>query len=106
MNHKHTPGPWRKGRPHSVVADSPSPGIVGSDAVDYYGGHMICESVNDENARLIVLAPAMAEAAQRLLSAVDALDGVVEIPFGLAKELAKAADLTRVLLGQAPITSD
>lgn len=49
-----TPGPWRLGRVGSVVSDHPVQGMSGSDAVEYYGGHLICESVTESNARLIV----------------------------------------------------
>ena len=52
----HTEEPWRAGRDGSVVADSPVPEISGSDAVEYYGGHLICESVSKGNARRIVAA--------------------------------------------------
>lgn len=56
---KHTSGPWRVGSHGSVVANSPIPGVNGSDAVDYYGGHLVCESVTPSNAKLIALAPEM-----------------------------------------------
>jgi hypothetical protein len=38
----------------AVVSDTPVPEISGSDAVDYYGGHLIAESVTPSNARRIV----------------------------------------------------
>lgn len=53
----HTPGPWRVGRRGSVVADSPVPQISGSDAVEYYGGHLIAESITPSNAALVAAAP-------------------------------------------------
>jgi hypothetical protein len=34
-------------------------GINGSDDVDYYGGHLICESINSSNAALVAVAPEM-----------------------------------------------
>ena len=59
-NVKHTPGPWRKGEGGKcmkcVVADHPVPEISGSDAVEYYGGHLVCESVSEANAQFIVTA--------------------------------------------------
>ena len=51
---KHTPEPWRVGRPGTVVSDTPVPEIGGSDAIEYYGGHLIGESIIEANARRIV----------------------------------------------------
>ena len=51
---EHTQEPWRLGNTSSVVADEPVIGMNGSDAVEYYGGHLICESVVPSNARRIV----------------------------------------------------
>lgn len=56
---QHTKTPWRVGAPSqmgSVVADEPVPEICGSDAVDYYGGHLIAESIAPRNAEFIVRA--------------------------------------------------
>ena len=50
----HTPEPWRVGRPFNVVSDTPVPEMGGSDAVEYYGGHLIGESIIEANARRIV----------------------------------------------------
>ena len=50
----HTPEPWRVGRPFTVVSDTPVPEMGGSDAVEYYGGHLIGESIIEANARRIV----------------------------------------------------
>lgn len=66
----HTPGPWRVGRPGSVVADHPVPEMDGSDAVDYYGGHLIAESVTAKNAPLLAAAPELLSAAKKLRRAV------------------------------------
>ena len=49
----HTPEPWRVGRPGTVVSDTPVPEMGGSDAVEYYGGHLIGESIIEANARRI-----------------------------------------------------
>lgn len=70
-----TPAPWRAGseRRNCVVADAAAPGIGGSDDVAYYGGHLICESVNDANASLIAAAPEMADL---LAEAARAKDGI------------------------------
>jgi hypothetical protein len=73
---EHTPGPWRIGRGTSIVADAPAPGIGGSDEVEYYGGHLICESVNEPNARLIAAAPDL------LLACQAAYDAMMQYDFG------------------------
>jgi len=62
METKHTKGPWRAGSgtggKGSVVSDHLAVGALGgSDAVDYYGGYMIAESVAQENIPLIAAAP-------------------------------------------------
>lgn len=53
-----TKGPWRVGEiVTTVVADHPVSLIPGSDDLQYYGGHLIAESVSFENAHLIAAAP-------------------------------------------------
>lgn len=51
---KHTAEPWRIGKMGAVVADIPVPEMNGSDAVEYYGGHLVGESITPSNARRIV----------------------------------------------------
>ena len=69
---KHTPGPWQIGKNFgSVVCDTPVPGISGSDDTEYYGGHLIAESVTEANARLIAAAPELLEALKELMVAAD-----------------------------------
>lgn len=64
-NVKHTPGPWRAGKYIScVVCDKPVPEIGGSDHVEYYGGHLIAESIAPQNAHLIAAAPDLLEACE------------------------------------------
>lgn len=56
---QHTKTPWRVGKPTqmgAVVADEPVPEIGGSDCVDFYGGHLIAESIAPRNAEFIVRA--------------------------------------------------
>lgn len=56
---QHTKTPWRLGKPSqmgAVVADEAVPEIGGSDCVDYYGGHLIAESIAPRNAEFIVRA--------------------------------------------------
>ncbi|MGL4928013.1 MAG: hypothetical protein ACRC4K_14690 [Plesiomonas shigelloides] len=51
----HNPAPWRFGDMYnSIVCDTYIFEIKGSDAVDAYGGHMICESVAKRNAARII----------------------------------------------------
>lgn len=51
---EHTKGLLRVGRPGAVVADHPVPEMSGSDAVEFYGGHLVAESITPANARRIV----------------------------------------------------
>jgi hypothetical protein len=67
----HTPGPWRVGAGSYVISDNPAPGIGGSDDLDGYGGHLICESVNAPNARLIAAAPRLLSVLKRVASGED-----------------------------------
>lgn len=54
MSAKHTPTPWRVGRPGTVVSDSHiEHGPGGCDCVEYYGGHLIAESITSANASRI-----------------------------------------------------
>ena len=63
MGKMFTPGKWKKGRIGSVVSDSnigiSINGGFDADAIRYYGGYLICESVSDGNASLIQIAPEM-----------------------------------------------
>jgi hypothetical protein len=63
-----TPGPWRPGiLGGCVVANFPTsnPGS-GHDAIDYYGGHLVAESIPPQNVNLISAAPEMFEALSNL----------------------------------------
>lgn len=76
MGTKHTPGPWRAGSGSggkgSVVSDQLAAGALGgSDAVDYYGGNLIAESVAPENIPLIGAAPELLQALQGEHGAID-----------------------------------
>ena len=55
----HTKGPWRVGNGGCVVADHPVPGMNGRIAVEYYGGHLIAESIAPQNRPIIAAAPTM-----------------------------------------------
>lgn len=70
----HTPGPWRKGKwGGSVVANHRAPRVAGSDEVEFYGGHLIAESIAPQNIPLIAAAPRMSDALWSLLVAVGQL---------------------------------
>ena len=52
---KRTPGPWRRGKwGGSIVADYPVCTIHGADEIEYYGGHLIAESVAPQNIDAII----------------------------------------------------
>lgn len=79
-----TPGPWRPSKSYrALVSDSPS-GYDDAESVYAYGGHMVCESVQEHNRHLIAAAPDLARALiaseaarklaeERLAKAVEAL---------------------------------
>ena len=50
----HTQEPWRVGKSGAVVADYKVPEMGGSDDIDYYGGHLVGESIIPSNASRIV----------------------------------------------------
>lgn len=63
----HTPGPWKIGKNGSVVTDTPDrqveiTGLNAQDTINWYGGHVICETVTNANAVLIAAAPELLEA--------------------------------------------
>jgi hypothetical protein len=72
MNDIYTPGPWRPGKPGTVVADAST--VVGFEdmnsghtAVDYYGGNLVAESILMQgNINLISAAPEMLEALKNI----------------------------------------
>lgn len=70
----HTQGPWRAGR-GCVVADHPVPEMNGSDAVEYYGGHLIAESIAPQNIPVISAAPEMLALLQELVDIEGAQPG-------------------------------
>ena len=96
----HTPGPWRVGACGSVVADHPIPELSGSDEVEYYGGHLVAESIAPQNMALIAAAPellAEAHAAVAFLKTVEWNDSTSETDAGnlriaLEAAIAKAED--------------
>jgi len=81
----HTPTPWRIGKNGGVVSDSAEGlvinGAFGKEAVEYYGGNLICESVTRANAEFIVEA---CNAHERLKRERDAL---LEASIKILKEI-------------------
>lgn len=74
-----TPGPWRHGKAYrSVVSDSLS-GYDDAENLRAYGGHLICESVQDHNLRRIARLPDLEAEYLRLREAADALADAVAV---------------------------
>ena len=55
---KHSAFPWRAGSGGSIVCDDASlgPGTDDADALEFYGGHVVCETVTPTNRDFIVRA--------------------------------------------------
>ncbi len=66
MSDVHTTGPWRIGKAAAVVSDHPVPEIHGSDSLDYYGGHLIAESIAPQNLAIIAASPEMLDCLESL----------------------------------------
>lgn len=88
---KHTPTPWRIGKGHCVVADEPVPGMGGSDAIEYYGGHLIAESITTENCEHIVRCVNSHEALVKALQGVIRVADRATVEFDAAKAALAAA---------------
>lgn len=71
-------GSWRRGRPWgTVVGDVPVEGApTGADAIEYYGGHLIAESVADVNLPLIEAAPELLKALRDITPDMPAADAL------------------------------
>lgn len=104
---KFTPGPWRKGiNDDSVVSVGQSEEQRGSANFEYYGGHLIAESIEKHNIPLIAAAPDLLEA----LKAFMALDSTfTSTSDEHTREIAEGDDrrakqiATTVLLARAAI---
>lgn len=89
---EHTPGPWRAGETGgAVVADHQISEVSGSEDVEYYGGHLVAESIAARNVPVIAAAPDLLKVA---ISAYHALKSY-ELGNGspdLARECAAALE--------------
>lgn len=62
-----TKGPWRSGKnADCVVADYPAGHEQDPHGIDYYGGHLVAESIHSSNRPIIIAAPTMLEALENL----------------------------------------
>ncbi|SEJ99743.1 hypothetical protein [Achromobacter sp. NFACC18-2] len=100
MTTKHTPGNWTAGKTGgTVVSDQPLPNYTlngGHDHVDYYGGHLIAESIwRAEDARLIAAAPELLSALEQML------DAFVDDPLTHQYTSGRAADAARDAIAKA-----
>ena len=73
-----TEGEWRRGNAGaSIVSDQPvEHGPLGCDCVEYYGGHLIAESINSRN--LAYIAACNPSAIRALLADLDAMRGALK----------------------------
>ena len=100
MTTKHTPGNWTVGKTGgTVVSDQPLPDYTlngGHDHVDYYGGHLIAESIwRAEDAVLIAAAPELLAALEQML------DAFVDDPLTHQYTSGRAADAARAAIAKA-----
>lgn len=103
---QHTQGPWRpspKNRPGvrygAVVADHPVPGVAGSEDTAFYGGHLIAESVAEQNVPIIAAAPELLDALGELIEHFDVLVDE-EYPESQQAELKSRIELQRALFNR------
>lgn len=77
---KHTPGPWKQGKTGgTVISDTPLETErainTGHDCVEYYGGHLIAESILKESDKnLIIAAPELLTSCEKALAFIEELD--------------------------------
>ena len=107
----HTPTPWKRGNGYgAVVADRPYPDpdrrTMGSDAVEHYGGFLVCESCAPGDADHIIGAAKLVDAIAVLAAGWRAMAGEHPILDAVAArldwELAKVKDPT-VAFGERPL---
>lgn len=73
---KHLPGSWKLGKQDgTVIADSKTTERLntGHDAIEYYGGYLVCESIaTQEIAQAITALPDLLEACRHMIALWDA----------------------------------
>jgi hypothetical protein len=87
----HTLGPWRiDDKTGAVVADYPT-GHDGLDNLEYYGGHLVCESIRwGDNRKIIASAPELLDAVKCALGYLTGnMDGSMDL--GDPVEMLRAA---------------
>jgi hypothetical protein len=69
MKTKFTPGPWKIGNGSFIITKHKTKNIQGdiNSSLNYYDGYLICESVHENNANLIVNAPELYNILQEAL---------------------------------------
>lgn len=79
---------WRvsKSAPDAIVSDEPSGHDASEAALEYYGGHLVAESVAPQHRALIAAAPLLLEQLQGLVTALRRGG-----PFGIRLALAEDA---------------
>ena len=101
----HTPPPYEIGKNGSIVTQAPDAqvdmtrdGIDVEDTLEFYGGHVICETITSRNAEFIVRAcNAHDELVAAAEAAMDALNELIGVDYDLSGEQA----LLKAALGKA-----
>ena len=82
----YTKGPWMVGKTNCVISENDNGlelnGAKGQEAIEYYGGNLICESVSEANAKLIAAAPEMLEALKSISDLIMESEGVTSFHVG------------------------
>lgn len=114
MSEQHTPEPWVEGKAGgAIVSTDPEivaeqRGLLGDDHLTFYGGAVICESVQDKNMPIIIAAPAMLKALKHalpifvgLVNTMGLEPGKIGYRTGAYVVMEEVRDLVRTL-GQEP----
>jgi hypothetical protein len=97
-----TPGPWWVGRnERSVVCNTEIPEWHTADSVEYYGGHLVAESMAPANARLIAAAPELAEALEAMLYEYEGVYDMTAPTHHQSDAALKAESMARAALAKA-----
>jgi glycerate kinase len=104
----HTPGEWRRGKiPTTVVSDSSEGldvlGSTGDQAVSYFGGNLIAESVSPNNVPIIAAAPKMKKDIEELSAALLAAFLVLTSQETSIEKQADAISMARSALWNAKV---